>query len=267
VSKPLYVVAYRPGVRRILGRLPVVRRLYAGYRRQHPFDRDMGIDAGGFVDPATMDIDPDLAGKVTFYIASQPSIVRKSIECIPDPEGRTFLDIGCGKGRPMMVAGQFPFARVVGWELSADLAAAAMANITNALGTDGSARFDVAVGNAVELPFPAGRLVVFVYHAMGGELLQLVLQNLEAALESQVEHAYFVYYNPVCAELLDASPYFERWAAETYPYDESEIGYGVDISDAVVTWQSTRGRTADGRPGRDRPVTVISALRAEVADH
>ncbi|MGO9876442.1 MAG: class I SAM-dependent methyltransferase [Acidimicrobiia bacterium] len=244
-----------------------MRRLYAGYRRQHPFDREMGIDAGGFVDPTTMNIDPALAGKINFYLASQPSIVQRSIERIPDPADSTFLDIGCGKGRPMMVASQFPFARIVGWELSADLAAVAIANFSNALGADGSARFDVVVGNAVEMRFPAGRLVVFVYHAMGCELLQQLVHNLERALESDVEHVYFVYYNPVCAEILDGSPHFERWAAEMYPYDESEIGYGVDTSDAVVTWQSTQERTTDGWPGRDRPVTVISALRAEVADH
>ena len=63
------------------------------------------------------------------YIASQPSVIRTAIETIPEIAGAHFIDLGCGKGRAVAVATEYPYASIAGIELSPGLARRARSNM------------------------------------------------------------------------------------------------------------------------------------------
>jgi hypothetical protein len=89
---------------------------------------------------------------------------------------------------------------------------------------------------------------------------------MESSLTSETTHLFVVYYNPVFANLLDTSPAFTRWYAETFPYESSEVGYGPDEDDTVIVWQSLRGARPTPHERVDREViTVIPTLRVKLA--
>jgi SAM-dependent methyltransferase len=157
-------------------------------------------------------------------------------------EDYTLLDFGCGKGRAAIVASEFPFRQVIGIELSPVLAAKAQANaaiIAN--------RFPERPGitiinaNVLDIALPPGKLAIFAYHPFGGEILAAMVKRLGAALAAGTPHIFFVYYNPVHADVLDTSPAFQRFYAGEIPYDKSELGFGAEVRDIVVIWQSVRG--------------------------
>jgi hypothetical protein len=45
----------------------------------------------------------------------------------------------------------------------------------------------------------------------------------------------------VHGDVLDRSPRFARWQAETIPYADDELGFGPDLSDTLVAWQTLPG--------------------------
>lgn len=264
-SAPVKSVLFAPVVKKYLDHAPLVRRLYRVWDRGHPFDKQYGIDTIGFLAANEITADKDLSSRIVCYAGSQPSIVRKALGALGRIEDYTLLDLGCGKGRATVVASEFPFRRVVGVELSPALAASARANAASI-----AKRFPtrplitIAEGNVVDFVLPKGKIAIFAYHPFGAEILEQVVKKLEAALNGETPHIFFVYDNPVHAEVLDASPAFKRFYAQDIPYDESEIGYGVFTFDAVVIWQSVRSAIPTPFQAFDQPVQVVNG-KAELA--
>jgi SAM-dependent methyltransferase len=183
-------------------------------------------------------------------------------------EDYTFIDYGCGKGRAVVVATEFPFQSVAGIELSATLAATARLNAAK-IASQFPDRPSVKIvgANVCDFPLPGGKLACFNYHAFGPELLAQIIRKFEAALAGDTSHMFFIYYNPVHFELFDASPAFRRFYAQQIAYDESEIGFGPDEDDAVVIWQSVRGAIPKQHEGADRRIIITApGSRAKLAD-
>lgn len=122
---------HRPQTRQLLERTPLGSRFYKGWSRTHPIDRLYGIDTSGFVSVERLHVDPNLKHHMLPYAGSRPSIIRRAIASLPELDGYSFVDLGCGKGRPLLVASEFPFRHVVGVELSPDLCDIARKNATS----------------------------------------------------------------------------------------------------------------------------------------
>src|SRR5687768_7586014 len=127
-QRSVYEALWSPRVRPLLERVPGVRRIYAGWQRSHPYDVADGVDPSGYVPAAECARDGILPEQISPYGGSQPSIVRTALASLPDLESYAFVDVGCGKGRPLLVASEFAFQRIVGVELAPHLAKIARAN-------------------------------------------------------------------------------------------------------------------------------------------
>ena len=241
-STPVARVLYTAAVKRALDHRPFTRKLYNVWDRGHPFDHEFGVDTLGIVSADQITADKRLAAQILYYIGSQPSIVRRALATLGAVKDYTLLDFGCGKGRVAIVASEFPFRQVIGVELSPVLAAKAQANVA-IIASRFPERPSVTIFNANVLEFvlPTGKLAIFAYHPFGAEILGGVVKRLEVALAAETPHVFFVYYNPVHAGVLDASPAFQRFYAGVIPYDKSELDFGALKHDTVVIWQSVRG--------------------------
>jgi SAM-dependent methyltransferase len=249
-----YALLWHPSVRGALRRIPGARRLYAGWSRTHPFDRANGVDTSGYVPASEIADDPELAVAISPYGGSQPSIVRRSLEQLPDIGDYGFVDIGCGKGRPLLVASAMPFQRLLGIEISPALGAVAQANAAViARRFPGRPAIQIEIGDAAAALMPGPRVVCFIYHPFGPSMLTALLGNLERQLQAGLEHVFLVYYNPIHGSVIDSSRRFERWSALTLDYAAAELGYGPDIRDTVVIWQSSPARYP-ALPGANRPI-------------
>ena len=267
VRQRFYETLWAPPVKRILERITLVRRIYNGWQRRHPFDLAHGLDTSGYFSAAQCAPgDAAMAAEITCYGGSQPSIVRAVLAKLPVHEQYTFVDIGCGKGRPLAVASEFLFQRIVGIEIAPALAAVARSNAQILASRHPNRRpVEIELADATT-PTPFGaRVVYFMYHAFSETLLARLVESIELQLQQGLQHAFFVYYNPVHAEVLDRSPRFERWSADVLPYAPDELGYGPDLCDTVVVWQSRPSRYA-ALPGATKRVNVVAAgMRAHLS--
>jgi SAM-dependent methyltransferase len=96
--------------------------------REHPYDRAHGVRTSGMLPGFLLRPGEPMDVQTPIYSASQPSIIRRALATIPDPQNCHFLDLGCGKGRPLLVATEFRFAAIIGVELSPTLSRIARRN-------------------------------------------------------------------------------------------------------------------------------------------
>jgi len=233
----------------------------------HPFDQLHGVDTSGVVPGFLIGFASNVG-----YLGAQPSILRKVLAVIPEPQQCHFLDLGCGKGRPLLVATEFGFRAITGVEVSPGLARIARRNagiMANAY--PDRTRINIVNADARKYRPPAERVVIFLYNTFDEPLMEQFLGNIEASLRQSPRALYIVYYNPVRAGVLDASSALERRYAAQIRYDPGELGYGPDTSDAVVIWQN-RGNPHPLPPGRpDAAVIIVNpgwrgdGARAELA--
>jgi len=259
-----YTFLHIPLVKKLLVKLPVIRGvIYGGWRYSHPIDKFYGIDTSGYVPVERLS--SALAKKIIPYAGSQPSIVRRALDALPNLTDYSFVDLGCGKGRVTIIAAEYPFREIIGVEISPELAQIARSNIAKVEAENPSAsKIQIIEGDATKLTPQGKRIVFYTFHSFGLELMKEFLKNLEANIGSAIEHCFFIYYNPVCGAVFDASPALTRWSAENIPYDASEIGFGPDINDSVVIWQSVHNALPPQHSGRNRKIISLESLKAVV---
>ncbi|WP_428490842.1 SAM-dependent methyltransferase [Rhodopila sp.] len=200
------------------------------------------------------------------YLAAQPSIIRRALNAIPDPADCHFLDLGCGKGRPLLVATEFGFAAITGVELSPTLSAIARRNAAVFVRAHPDRTpISVVTEDVLTHRLPQTNLVIFLYNPFHRPLIAQLLLDIEASIRATGRDIYIVYCNPAWADVLDASNALERCYAAQLAYEPAEIGYGPDRSDAVVIWQN-RGNLHPPPPGNPAaPLTIVSpGTRVEI---
>lgn len=238
---------FAPPIRRICSRVPVLRAVYSGCLRRHPIDLEYGTDTSGVVDAATLQHDARLVGQLRPYMGSQPTIIRRALDTLGDVAGYTFIDIGCGKGRPMIVASEYPFSLALGYDISEDLVRTANANAA-VMAQRYPQRPPIRAlhANVADLQVPSGKMVIFMFNPFGPELMSALLEKLEVGLaDGTVEHLFLVYDNPVYGEVFDKSRSLRRWFSGMFDYDDREVGFGPGDQESVVIWQSVHGARSD----------------------
>ena len=94
-------------------------------------------------------------------------------------DGSVFIDLGCGKGRALFIAAEYPFARVIGVEYAEDLADTARQNLQNLQPEGLREKIALYVMDAVQFEYPPDApCFVFLYSPFDGPVLQDVLRKI-----------------------------------------------------------------------------------------
>jgi SAM-dependent methyltransferase len=203
----------------------------------HPYDRSLGINARGALPGYLLQSGKKADGNITCYLGIVPSVLRASLATIPDAAKRSFIDIGCGKGRALAVASEFPFQTIVGIELNPYLCLDAVRNAA-ILRANFPERTLIVVkeGDASAPELPDGLLVILLYHSFDGELVRRLANNLAQAAETREVH--LIYVNPVHGAVFDQHRSFSRWYSDQITVAAAEADYCQDSYEAVVIWRS-----------------------------
>ena len=90
-----------------------------------------------------------------------------------------FLDFGAGKGRVLLAAATSGFRRVVGVEVSSELASIARRYVR------GRANIEIVEADASVFPIPTDAGVFFFYNPFFGTVLDRVLENIRLSIKEQ----------------------------------------------------------------------------------
>ena len=108
----------------------------------------------------------------------------------------TFIDLGSGKGRALLMAAAYPFRRIIGVEVQAELHAVAEENLARF--RENGAQIDVQsiCLDAREFEFPPDPLIVYLFNPFPDYVLAAVIENLRSSLARHPRPLYVVYNAP-----------------------------------------------------------------------
>jgi len=136
-----------------------------------------------------------------FHSSYQPiesDLFREMIQVVGvDYSQFTFIDIGSGKGRALLMASEYPFRRIVGVELLPELNAIAQENIRRLPKGRPCDAIETLQGDARDYPFPREPLVIFMFHPLPESGFRKVIDNLRSSLNDNPRPAWLIYANPL----------------------------------------------------------------------
>jgi SAM-dependent methyltransferase len=143
------------------------------------------------------------------YQPTEESLFREMMNALPIAYERfTFIDIGSGKGRALLMAAEYPFRRIVGVELLPELHEIARENVGKVFSD--RQRFELLCLDARDYEFPPESSVIYLFNPLHEEGLMQLMRTLSQSLEQSPREVWIVYHNPMLAHVIESSGAFER---------------------------------------------------------
>jgi len=192
----------------------------SGRRAGQRFDAEHGVTTEALV--FLGELDPEAIGDslehATHYEPTPVAQADSLLDASPlRPESATFVDLGAGMGRVVMLAARRPFRAVIGVEISPALVEVARENLATGRDPRRVVR-DVKIvrADAAEYTLPRGDLVVYMYNPFRGPVLDAVVARLRDAGDRA--EVVVLYHTAVEQQTVEATQAFERVA---------DLGFGL----------------------------------------
>lgn len=157
------------------------------------------------------------------YQPTQPDAFHEMLDALQQLTGLsfpdfTFLDLGSGKGRTLLMASDYPFRRIVGVELLPALHRIAQENLR--LYKNESQKcfaLEAICGDANDFSFPDEPLVIYMFNPLPESGMRRVCANLEQSVRERPRAVYVLYHNPLLEHVMSEGAGLRKIAgAEQY---------------------------------------------------
>jgi SAM-dependent methyltransferase len=212
---------FLPTLRRFISTMwEFVRESTPSRRRQRygdvDYDWDYRVDTTG----ATVGWRDRLLGMFhSPYQPTEPALFREMLESLKQGDPKidfrefTFIDIGSGKGRVLLMAADYPFRRVLGIELMPDLHRVAKENIGKYKSASQQCfAIESVCAEAGEFVFPPAPTVLYLFNPLPESGLARMISNLEQSLREHSRPVFVVYHNPLLETVVTRNAIFQRIA-------------------------------------------------------
>jgi predicted RNA methylase len=184
------------------------------WQRQLEFDTQYGIDTATKVAATELRV-PDPGSKAALHaVGYQPtgvSALHQILQAIPlDFANWTFVDIGAGKGRALLVGSHYPFRRIIGVELSPHLVAIARRNLATYRDPAQRCRaIECICGDASRYRLPEeGNVLLYLYNPFGEPIMRTFLETMrEAVASARNRQIWIAYANPTLKEMFESAAF------------------------------------------------------------
>ncbi len=158
------------------------------------------------------------------YQPTEPAAFHEMLSALqrsPNAEGTTlnfpdftFVDLGSGKGRTLLMASEYPFHRIIGVELLASLHQIAQQNLRQYKNNlQKCFAIESICADATTFLFPADPLVIYLFNPLPESGLRRVVINLEQSLRTRPRAVYILYHNPLLEHVLRESSKLRKIAS------------------------------------------------------
>ncbi len=151
------------------------------------------------------------------YQPTEPALFREMMASLSvlseqfEFEPFTFIDLGSGKGRTLLMASEYPFRKIIGAELIAELHRAAKENIrAYHSATQRCPNIEAVCADACAFPFPAEPLVLYLFNPLPESGMRRLIARLETSLAENPSPVYLLYHNPLLEHVIGERAVFVR---------------------------------------------------------
>ena len=150
------------------------------------------------------------------YQPTEPALFHEMLHVLREQIGSdlcqfTFIDLGSGKGRTLLMASDYFFRRIIGVELLPALHQAAQENIC-LYKSESQQCFAIEsiCADATQFRFPAEPIVLYLFNPFPIAGLRHVMTNLEQSLHTAQRPFYLLYHNTILEDVLSESAAFRK---------------------------------------------------------
>jgi SAM-dependent methyltransferase len=187
-----------------------------GFTR-HPYDVEMGTQTSGLIPGRLLKTGHAHDRHSTAYFGVAPSVFRALLKRwlrskpMAPVEEFTFIDVGAGMGRAMLLAAELPFRKLVGIELNPSLAEVARRNL-KVLEADETrlASAKIICGDAAAASFPKGPCLAFLFNPFGEAVMRRLLKRIAAVFAQCPGEFDLLYVNNEQERIIERQPGFTR---------------------------------------------------------
>lgn len=237
------------GTMRAAARAFTTRRDTSQQQIIHPFDRRYGTDTSGFITAVhlTTGHPHDLLG--TGYCGVAPSRFRAILDrwLRTPPElpisNYAFVDIGCGKGRALLLASEQPFREIVGVELNPALAEIAQSNLNLWSATQRPPMpIRALCADATQFELPSGPCLLFLYNPFAEPVLRKFLDHVESSFSDQPRPLDILHCNAPSDRALAEHPAYQRLWSQAIPITPEDAPFNPsgDSPEQAVLYRRVR---------------------------
>lgn len=187
-----------------------------GFTR-HPFDVEYGVQTSGLIPGRLLKTGHVHDRHSTAYFGVSPSVFRALIKRwqrskpMAPIDQFTFIDIGAGMGRAVLLASESRFLKVVGVELNPNLAEVAGRNVARWKKANRAlADAEVICGDALSVRLPASPCLAFLFNPFGETVMRRLLKGIAKAFADRPGQLDLLYVNNEQERIIEAEPGFVR---------------------------------------------------------
>ena len=185
----------------------VLRDSLPEHRRSRFGDIDYDYDYGFDTTWARLSWDVRLREVLTerLYQPTVPeefSEILEYLACV-DFTPFTFIDLGSGKGRALLLAAEYPFRRIIGVEVQAKLHGVAEQNLARLRESSGEIDARSICVDARDFEFPPDPLLVYLFNPFPDYVLSTVMDNLRASIARHPRPVYVIYNAPFEQQVIE----------------------------------------------------------------
>jgi SAM-dependent methyltransferase len=200
--------------RQLAGRFwDFTRDSFPDRRRQRYGDIDYDFDFHVNTTGATVSWRDRLLGHfLSPYQPTEPGLFHEMLGALAiDFSQFTFIDLGSGKGRTLLMASDYPFRRVLGVEILPELNRVAEDNLrTYSNPTQKCFAIESACADASRFIFPPEPTVLYLFNPLPESALNQVVKRLHDSLAECPRSVYVIYHNPLLETVLANSDVLKK---------------------------------------------------------
>jgi hypothetical protein len=150
------------------------------------------------------------------YQPTEPALFHEMLDALRrqahlDFREFTFIDLGSGKGRTLLLASDYPFRRSIGVELLPALHQIAQENLQKYRSESQKCfALESICADATAFAFPAEPTMLYLFNPFPESGLQRMLANLEQSLRQNPRPVYVLYHNPLLENVIGKSAAFTK---------------------------------------------------------
>jgi len=180
------------------------------------WDLKYHTDTFAWVAVERLGIDAQLQAHAQRYQPSQVVPLRRLLRTLDIPPGKVLVDLGCGKGKVLLLAAEFGFAEVRGVEVSPVLCEIARNNCaTYRQKTNTPTQFVIVQADARQYPLADDEEVFFLFNPFDAAFVEQVIRRIGTSLYRRKRKIWILYGYPIhratVEETLAASAHREEF--------------------------------------------------------
>jgi SAM-dependent methyltransferase len=130
------------------------------------------------------------------YLPSAWHVLPRALRYLGVSDSDTFIDFGCGKGRVVHQAAKRPFRRVIGVEISPDLAEVARAGLEARRHQHRCQDVEIVVSDAAKYPVPDDLTIGYFFRPFEGEAFDVLLRGIIDSIDRHPRRVRLIYVFP-----------------------------------------------------------------------